>query len=82
MTTNLLLTGASGYIGGTLLESLRADFPALKVFALVRTDAQSSAVSSKGCTPVVAALDDAAALKELVVQNDSSFPFLAAQNEG
>ena len=73
---NLLLTGASGYIGGTLLNTLLADFPTtLRIYALVRTDAQAAAVVGLGCVPVRAALDDAPALRDLVVDNSSQFPF-------
>ena len=66
---NLLLTGASGYIGGTLLNRLISDFPTIKIFALVRTDSQATAITGLGCVPVRAALDDAEALTACVVDN-------------
>lgn len=68
----LLLTGASGYIGGDILAALVAlQIPTLEIFCLVRNDSHSSAVSSLGCIPVKFDLDDAEAIKKTVLDHGS-----------
>ncbi|KAK0458021.1 NAD-P-binding protein [Desarmillaria tabescens] len=49
--TRLLITGASGYLGGTLLNDL-INIPNVEIYALVRTESQASAVRSLGVRPV------------------------------
>lgn len=51
---NILVTGASGYLGGTLLARWKeAHLPSYdKLYALVRTDAQAEGVKSYGAEPL------------------------------
>lgn len=67
----ILITGASGYLGGTLLARWKdADLPASeKLFALVRTDAQAQAVQQYGAEPLEFDAKDEAAVLEAVVSN-------------
>ncbi|KAI0127190.1 hypothetical protein BJ170DRAFT_364891 [Xylariales sp. AK1849] len=54
MSHNILITGASGYLGGTLLAHLEsAGLPSHdKIYALVRTDAQAAAVKEYSAEPL------------------------------
>ena len=66
----ILITGASGYLGGTLLARWKeADLPSYdKLYALARTDAQAEAVRQYGAEPL--AIDsDAAAVRKAVVDH-------------
>lgn len=71
MAHNILITGASGYLGGTLLarwkEAGLNDYD--KLFALVRTDAQAEAVKSYGAEPLSFSLKDEIAVRDAVVNN-------------
>jgi len=55
MSHSILITGASGYLGGSLLAHLRpADLPPhSQIFALVRSAAQAEAVKQYGATPLM-----------------------------
>lgn len=70
-THRVLITGASGYLGGTLLARWKnADLPAHdKVYALVRTDAQAQAVQQFGAEPLSFDSKDEAAVRKAVVGN-------------
>lgn len=57
----VMLTGASGFLGGHLLAQLRA--AGAGVCALVRSDAAARTMSARGVEVVVGALDDAQALQ-------------------
>ncbi|MDT7839066.1 NAD-dependent epimerase/dehydratase family protein [Aquabacterium sp. OR-4] len=57
---NLFVTGASGYIGGTLARSLMAD--GHRVRGLTRSAGSAQRLAALGITPVVATLDDTALL--------------------
>jgi uncharacterized protein YbjT (DUF2867 family) len=66
----ILITGASGYLGGTLLAHWKeAKLPAYeKLYALVRTDAQAEAVKQQyGAEPLAFDTRDDAAVREAVV---------------
>lgn len=67
----ILITGASGYLGGTLLARWKdADLPTYdKLYALVRTDAQAQAVKQYGAEPLAFDAKDEAAVLKAVVDN-------------
>ncbi|KAJ3955876.1 hypothetical protein N0V92_007590 [Colletotrichum tropicale] len=71
MAHNILITGASGYLGGTLLarwkEAGLSGYD--KLFALVRTDAQAEAVKSHGAEPLSFSPKDEVAVRDAVVNN-------------
>ncbi|KAF4829480.1 hypothetical protein CGCTS75_v006752 [Colletotrichum tropicale] len=71
MAHNILITGASGYLGGTLLARWKeADLDGYdKLFALVRTDAQAEAVKSHGAEPLSFSPKDEVAVRDAVVNN-------------
>ena len=78
MSHRLLITGGSGYLGGTLLARLpQADLPAYdKIFALVRTDAQADAVSQYAdVTPLRFDIKDEEATREAIVSNNITIVF-------
>jgi nucleoside-diphosphate-sugar epimerase len=59
--TTAFVTGGSGFIGGALIERLRAD--GIAVRALARSDAAAEKVAARGGEPVRGSLDDEAALR-------------------
>lgn len=67
----ILITGASGYLGGTLLARWKhAGLPAYdKLYALVRTDAQAQAVQQHGAEPLAFDARDETAVRKAVVDN-------------
>ncbi|KAJ5737773.1 NAD(P)-binding protein [Penicillium malachiteum] len=72
MLHNILLTGGSGYIGGTLLarwkEAGLAEYG--KLFSLVRTDAQAETTQDLyGVEPLRINLEDEEAVKKAIVSN-------------
>ncbi|OJJ76618.1 hypothetical protein ASPBRDRAFT_145701 [Aspergillus brasiliensis CBS 101740] len=56
-TRSLLITGVSGYIGGTILSALLKDqsqwTKQLKINCLVRSESQASAVQKLGASPII-----------------------------
>lgn len=67
----VLITGASGYLGGTLLARLKdADLPRYeKLYALVRSDTQAEAVGQYGAEAVRLDLQDEDAVRKAIVDN-------------
>ncbi|OMP88495.1 hypothetical protein BK809_0003252 [Diplodia seriata] len=72
MPQNILITGASGYLGGTLLARWSgAKLQGYdKLFALVRTDAQDEAVRKYGAQPLTFNSGDEAAVREAILANN------------
>jgi len=64
--TKVLLTGATGYIGGTLIPLLK-DYD---VTAIVRTEAQAEKIKALGLTPVIGSIDDSAFLEKLAAETN------------
>lgn len=77
MSHNILLTGASGYLGGTILARLSsANLPPYgKLFALVRSDEQAEAVQRYGAEPLLFDADDATKVQEAVVNHKISIVY-------
>ncbi|KAF4870042.1 hypothetical protein CGCSCA1_v010769 [Colletotrichum siamense] len=75
--TNVLITGGSGYLGGSLLASwAEANIEGYdKLYALVRSDSQAAAVKSLyGAEPVRCSLEEDD-IRSLVVHNDITVVF-------
>lgn len=70
----ILVTGASGYLGGTLLARWDSSLP-YEVFALVRTDEQAKAVRQYGAEPLTFDTKDEAATRKAIVENGISVVF-------
>ncbi|OWY47487.1 NAD(P)-binding protein [Alternaria alternata] len=69
MSHNILLTGGSGYLGGTLLARWNeAQLPSYgKLFALVRSSEQVSAVKQYNATPLTTDASDPESIKETII---------------
>ncbi|MEO9899598.1 NAD-dependent epimerase/dehydratase family protein [Nisaea sp.] len=66
---NIFLTGASGYIGGSVaVHFLENGF---SVRGLVRTEEKASLVRARGVEPVIGSLDDGALLKREAIAADA-----------
>ncbi|KAF4838953.1 hypothetical protein CGCTS75_v000414 [Colletotrichum tropicale] len=74
---NVLLTGASGYLGGSLFAGLKSSGLSGydRIYALVRSDAQKEAVQQYGAEPLSVSLKDAKAVRNVIVQNKISVVF-------
>ncbi|KAI1822924.1 hypothetical protein F4861DRAFT_358681 [Xylaria intraflava] len=72
MSHNILITGSSGYLGGTLLARWNtAGLPAYnKLYALVRTPAQAEAVKQYGAEPLTFDVNDEAEVRTAVINNN------------
>ena len=66
--TTIFLTGASGYIGGTVAAQLLRS--GVRVRGLVRSEQSAAAVSAQGIEPVVGTLDDTTLLAREAMQSD------------
>lgn len=75
MSQRILLTGASGYLGGTLLAHWqKASLPTHdKLYALVRTDEQANAVKRYGAEPLTFNVRDGTAIRQAVLENKITF---------
>lgn len=71
MSHNILITGASGYLGGTLLARWSsANLPDYeKLYALTRTEEQAKAVKQYGAEPLTINLKEEASINKTVVDN-------------
>lgn len=77
MSHRVLLTGASGYLGGSLLAAIAsADLPAYdKLYALVRNDEQAQAVRNYGAEPLLFNIFDEDAVRQTILENDINVVF-------
>jgi hypothetical protein len=77
MSPSILITGASGYLGGTLLSHLSHTPlpPQSTLYALVRSDSQASRVQAYGCTPLFLDFDDEAAVVKAIADANISIIF-------
>ncbi len=77
MSHRVLITGASGYLGGSLLARIAdANLPIYdRLYALVRTEAQADAVKKYGAEPLTINIKDEAAVREAVVGNKITIVF-------
>lgn len=68
---NILITGASGYLGGTLLARWEtAHLPAYgRLFALVRTEAQAEVVRQYNAEPLIFDTRNETAVRRSIVDN-------------
>lgn len=69
---NILVTGVSGYLGGTILHRLKhAELPTYDtLYALVRTYSQAQAVKQYGVVPLDFDSYNAEAVKDAVLKSD------------
>lgn len=75
MSHNILLTGASGYLGGTILTTRQNSIDSLlynKFYALVRTDSQASSVREFGAHPLTFDVKNEAAVYKTLVEKQIS----------
>ncbi|KAI4862192.1 hypothetical protein F4820DRAFT_431129 [Hypoxylon rubiginosum] len=77
MSHNILITGGSGYLGGTLLARIGAAGlpPYGKLYALVRTNEQAAAVKQYGAEPLAFNIQDEATVRDTVLKHGISVVF-------
>lgn len=75
--SNILITGASGYLGGTLLDHLATVGlpPHGTLYALVRNDAQAEEVRKYGAEPLIFDPYDKAAVEKHISTHQISIVF-------
>lgn len=75
MSSNVLVTGAAGFIGGSVITALlsgNAPLPAKNIFALVRSDEQEQSLQALGIRVLQFDLLNEEAVIEAVLQNEST----------
>ena len=77
MAPNILLTGVSGYLGGSLLNEWKTSGPKNHgtISALVRNDEQAKQVAKHGVEPLIISLKDEDAIIEALVDRDISIVY-------
>ena len=77
MPHNILLTGASGYLGGDLLAGLSdANLPPYEtLYALVRTPEQAKAAEQHGAKPLIFDVRNEASVRDAVLENEITVVF-------
>ncbi|TVY81847.1 Uncharacterized protein LSUE1_G002374 [Lachnellula suecica] len=74
ISTKILLTGATGYIGGSILTQLLESehgFSASNIFVLVRGEDKAKALATKGVNPILFnSLDDFEVIKKAASEHD------------
>jgi uncharacterized protein YbjT (DUF2867 family) len=77
MSPNILITGATGYIGGTLLRALVSArvVPPSSIWAIVRSDTQAESVEHLQVNAVQVALTDEGGIQRAILDNGSTNSF-------
>ncbi|KAL4791339.1 hypothetical protein BDV19DRAFT_311516 [Aspergillus venezuelensis] len=77
MSHNILITGASGYLGGTLLAQFKdVNLPDYnKLYALVRSSAQAEAVRQCGAEPLILDLKNPEEVKRGIIEKEITVIF-------
>ncbi|KAI5121374.1 hypothetical protein M0805_001187 [Coniferiporia weirii] len=68
--TSVLILGATGYVGGSLLIALKQAYPSYTLTALVRSPASFFAVTAAGATPVQGTFSEHAKISALAADAD------------
>ena len=87
MSHRVLITGASGYLGGDFLARLpKSDLPPFeKLYALVRTEAQAAAIEKYGAEPLKFAVNSQEEIHDAIVKKGITIVFYlidALKSEG
>lgn len=77
MAPNILLTGVSGYLGGTLLNKWKTSGPKNHgtMSVLVRNDEQAKEVAKYGVPPLIVSLKDEEAIIKALLERDVSIVY-------
>ncbi|KAF4613992.1 hypothetical protein D9613_007778 [Agrocybe pediades] len=80
--TTILMTGVTGYIGGTVLSHFlkHPDFSSFHVKTLVRSKEKAAKLASLGVEPVVGSLSDEKFVEDTAAQADVVFAMADADN--
>jgi uncharacterized protein YbjT (DUF2867 family) len=76
----IFITGAAGYIGGSVTERLLAS--GYELTGLVRSEDQASRLTARGITPVGGTLDDSDILAEAARAADAVINAASADHAG